>query len=103
MQGFFRYWTPNVKNLLGELSQAESEKESSLKNILQRLIGQFCEHHVKWRQLVSITAGWKSSSLFIDQGSCIYVLIFLPDWRDVIVIFNISIMFKVPNSIFLLR
>ncbi|EXB28598.1 DNA mismatch repair protein Msh6-1 [Morus notabilis] len=55
-RGFFRYWTPNIKNLLGELSQAESEKESSLKNILQRLIGQFCEHHVKWRQLVSITA-----------------------------------------------
>nr|XP_011465355.1 PREDICTED: DNA mismatch repair protein MSH6 [Fragaria vesca subsp. vesca] len=55
-KGFFRYWTPNIKKSLTELSQAESERESSLKNILQRLIGQFCEHHIKWRQLVSVTA-----------------------------------------------
>uniref|UniRef100_A0A2N9H285 DNA mismatch repair protein n=1 Tax=Fagus sylvatica TaxID=28930 RepID=A0A2N9H285_FAGSY len=55
-KGFFRYWTPTIKKLLGELSQAESEKESMLKNILQRLIGRFCEHHNKWRQLVSATA-----------------------------------------------
>ncbi|XP_062143527.1 DNA mismatch repair protein MSH6 [Alnus glutinosa] len=55
-KGFFRYWTPNIKKLVGELSQAESEKESSLKSILQRLIGHFCEHHDKWRQLVSATA-----------------------------------------------
>ncbi|KAL5560992.1 hypothetical protein UlMin_030739 [Ulmus minor] len=55
-KGFFRYWTPNIKKSLGELAQAESEKEASLKNILQRLIGHFCEHHIKWRQLVSTTA-----------------------------------------------
>ncbi|KAH9730726.1 DNA mismatch repair protein MSH6 [Citrus sinensis] len=55
-KGFFRYWTPNIKKLLGELSQAESEKESALKSILQRLIGQFCEHHNKWRQMVAATA-----------------------------------------------
>ncbi|PON72400.1 DNA mismatch repair protein [Trema orientale] len=55
-KGFFRYWTPNIKKSLGELAQAECEKESSLKNILQRLIGRFCEHHIKWRQLVSTTA-----------------------------------------------
>nr|XP_023894914.1 DNA mismatch repair protein MSH6 [Quercus suber] len=55
-KGFFRYWTPSIKKLLGELSQAESEKESMLKSILQRLIGRFCEHHNKWRQLVSATA-----------------------------------------------
>ncbi|XP_062083571.1 DNA mismatch repair protein MSH6 [Humulus lupulus] len=55
-KGFFRYWTPNIKKFLGELAQAECEKESSLKNILQRLIGRFCEHHTKWRQLVSTTA-----------------------------------------------
>ncbi|KAJ4727792.1 DNA mismatch repair protein [Melia azedarach] len=55
-KGFFRYWTPNIKELLGELSQAKSERESALKSILQRLIGQFCEHHNKWRQLVSATA-----------------------------------------------
>ncbi|OVA16806.1 DNA mismatch repair protein MutS [Macleaya cordata] len=55
-KGFFRYWTPQIKKLLGELSQAEAEKESKLKSILQRLIGCFCEHHVRWRQLVSATA-----------------------------------------------
>ncbi|KAF4364558.1 hypothetical protein G4B88_012140 [Cannabis sativa] len=55
-KGFFRYWTPNIKKFLGELAQAECEKESSLKSILQRLIGRFCEHHTKWRQLVSTTA-----------------------------------------------
>ncbi|KAK7841472.1 dna mismatch repair protein msh6 [Quercus suber] len=40
LEGFFRHWTPSIKKLLGELSQAESEKESKLKSILQRLIGQ---------------------------------------------------------------
>lgn len=57
MQGFFRYWTPAIKKLIGELSQAEAEKELKLKSILQRLIGRFCENHVKWRQMVSTIAG----------------------------------------------
>ncbi|KAE8662403.1 DNA mismatch repair protein MSH6 [Hibiscus syriacus] len=55
-KGFFRYWTPCIKKFLGELSLAKSEKETALKNILQRLIVQFCEDHNKWRQLVSTTA-----------------------------------------------
>uniref|UniRef100_A0A2P2JZX2 DNA mismatch repair protein n=3 Tax=Rhizophora mucronata TaxID=61149 RepID=A0A2P2JZX2_RHIMU len=55
-KGFYRYWTPDIKNFLGELLQAESEKDSALKSILQRLIGRFCEYHDKWRQLVSSTA-----------------------------------------------
>ncbi|XP_068662211.1 DNA mismatch repair protein MSH6 isoform X2 [Aristolochia californica] len=55
-KGFFRYWTPKIKELLAELSQAEAAKEFKLKTILQRLIGQFCEHHIKWRQLVCTTA-----------------------------------------------
>ncbi|XP_057719077.1 DNA mismatch repair protein MSH6-like [Arachis stenosperma] len=55
-KGFFRYWTPAIKKFLGELSQAESEKESLLKSTLQRLIGRFGENHTKWRQLVSTTA-----------------------------------------------
>ncbi|KAH6813900.1 MUTS-like protein 6 [Perilla frutescens var. frutescens] len=55
-KGFFRYWTPVIKHLIGELSQAESEKESKLKSILQRLIERFCENHIKWRQLVSTVA-----------------------------------------------
>ncbi|KAF7804917.1 DNA mismatch repair protein MSH6 [Senna tora] len=55
-KGFFRYWTPDIKKFLKELSQAEHEKESQLISILQRLIWRFCEHHTKWRQLVSATA-----------------------------------------------
>lgn len=55
-KGFFRYWTPTIKKLLRELSEGESEKESTLKSILQRLIRRFCEHHNKWRLLVSATA-----------------------------------------------
>ncbi|KAL0435966.1 UNVERIFIED_CONTAM: DNA mismatch repair protein MSH6 [Sesamum radiatum] len=55
-KGFYRYWTPVIKKLIGELSQAECEKESKLKSILQRLIGRFCENHNKWRQLVSTVA-----------------------------------------------
>ncbi|XP_008235198.1 PREDICTED: DNA mismatch repair protein MSH6 [Prunus mume] len=55
-KGIFRYWTPNIKKSLTGLSEAETGKESSLKSILHRLIGQFCEHHLKWRQLVSVTA-----------------------------------------------
>ncbi|KAL1198069.1 DNA mismatch repair protein MSH6 [Cardamine amara subsp. amara] len=55
-KGFFRYWTPTIKKLLKELSQAKSEKELALKSISQRLIGRFCEHQEKWRQLVSATA-----------------------------------------------
>lgn len=55
-KGFFRYWNPTIKKLLGELSQAESERESKLKSILQRLIVRFCEHHDRWRKLVSAIA-----------------------------------------------
>ncbi|XP_078179988.1 MUTS homolog 6 [Carex rostrata] len=55
-KGYFRYWTPKIKEMLQELSQAEEEKEKSLKGILQRLIQQFSENHCKWRQLVSVTA-----------------------------------------------
>nr|XP_043621145.1 DNA mismatch repair protein MSH6 isoform X2 [Erigeron canadensis] len=55
-KGFSRYWTPVIKDCLRELSEAESEKESKLKSIMQRLIGRFCEHHVSWRQLVTTVA-----------------------------------------------
>ncbi|KAK9282095.1 hypothetical protein L1049_005007 [Liquidambar formosana] len=55
-KGFFRYWNPTIKKMLGELSHSESERESKLKSILHRLIGRFCEHHNKWRQLISATA-----------------------------------------------
>ncbi|KAJ0589820.1 putative DNA mismatch repair protein MutS/MSH [Helianthus annuus] len=55
-KGVARYWTPAIKKYIRELSEAESEKESKLKSIMQRLIGRFCEHHVSWRQLISKAA-----------------------------------------------
>ena len=66
MQGFYRYWTPSIKKFLGELSQAESEKESALKSILQRLIVSFCKYHDKWRQLVSATAGLCTNFIHVE-------------------------------------
>lgn len=84
MKGFFRYWNPTIKKLLSELSQAESDKESALKSILQRLIKQFCEHHIKWRQLVSATAGIQT--LLLQIG-----LRFSPLFCDIL---------QKPNSLF---
>ncbi|CAL5081395.1 unnamed protein product [Urochloa decumbens] len=55
-KGFYRYWTPELKELISELSKAEAEKESRLKGILQNLIQLFVEHHSEWRQLVSVVA-----------------------------------------------
>ncbi|KAL5060662.1 hypothetical protein RYX36_032266 [Vicia faba] len=56
LQGFSRYWTPDIKIFLKELSHAESERETLLKSTFQRLIGRFCEHHTQWKQLVHATA-----------------------------------------------
>ncbi|KAG2634955.1 hypothetical protein PVAP13_2NG321800 [Panicum virgatum] len=55
-KGSYRYWTPELKELISELSKAEAEKESKLKGILQNLIQLFVEHHSEWRQLVSVVA-----------------------------------------------
>ncbi|KAB2605072.1 DNA mismatch repair protein MSH6-like [Pyrus ussuriensis x Pyrus communis] len=55
-KGFSRYWTPDIKKSLTELSLAETDKESSLKSILPRFIGRFNGHRLKWRQLVSVIA-----------------------------------------------
>ncbi|CAN6558760.1 unnamed protein product [Malus baccata var. baccata] len=44
--GFSKYWTPDIKKSLTELSLAETDKESSLKSILQRFIRRFCEHQI---------------------------------------------------------
>jgi hypothetical protein len=62
-QGFYRYRTPKLKELILELSKAESEKESKLKGILQNLIQLFVEHHTEWRQLVSVVAGNASCNI----------------------------------------
>ncbi|KAK9747622.1 hypothetical protein RND81_02G003800 [Saponaria officinalis] len=55
-KGFNRYWSPYIKKMVVELGEAEAVKESHLKGILQDLINRFCEHHEKWRRLVSVVA-----------------------------------------------
>ncbi|XP_020269979.1 DNA mismatch repair protein MSH6 isoform X2 [Asparagus officinalis] len=55
-KGYVRYRTPEIKKYLSKLAQAEADRESKLKSILQRLLGQFSEHHNKWRLLVSVIA-----------------------------------------------
>lgn len=75
-QGVFRYWTPTIKKLLKELSQAKSEKESALKSISQRLIGRFCEHQEKWRQLVSATAGMDKFMFYNFLFKCQLLFVF---------------------------
>lgn len=85
MQGFCRYWTPAIKNLVGQLSQAESEKDSKLKSILQRLIGRFCGDHDKWRQLVSSTAGTLTFSSKYGVQDWSYVLFVLWIWYFLVI------------------
>lgn len=51
-QGFFRYWIPSIKKFLGEFLQTESIWESALRSMLQRLIVQFCGHHLRRRQFL---------------------------------------------------
>jgi hypothetical protein len=55
-QGFYWYWTPELKELILELSKAESETESKSEGI-QNLIQLFVEYHTEWRQLVCVVAG----------------------------------------------
>lgn len=72
-QGFYRYWTPELKELILELSKAESEKESKLKAILQNLIQLFVEHHTEWRQLVSVVAGNASCNIVFLSSTLVLV------------------------------
>ncbi|KAL9668414.1 hypothetical protein QQ045_002795 [Rhodiola kirilowii] len=55
-KGYVRYWNEYIMKSLGELSRAESEKDATLKSIMQRLISRFCEHHNDWRRLVAVVA-----------------------------------------------
>ena len=69
-----------IKDLIGELSRAESEKESKLKSIFQRLIERFCENHIKWRQFISTVAGnvlmySDVLNLELDFSRCVCIMI----------------------------
>lgn len=55
-KGFRRFWTPKVKQLLQDLTDAQAQREASLRGILQGLIRQFCEHHIIWQGLVNVVA-----------------------------------------------
>ncbi|GLJ19028.1 hypothetical protein SUGI_0341380 [Cryptomeria japonica] len=55
-KGYRRFWTPKIKELLQELSDAQIQREASLRGILQGLVRQFCEHHHVWRCIVNLVA-----------------------------------------------
>lgn len=90
-QGFSRYWTPAIKSYLRELSEAESEKESKLKSIMQRLIGRFCEHHISWRQLISTAAGLHLSFTLKDISKAIILCNFFIYFPELDVLISIAI------------
>ena len=91
IQGSYRYWTPELKELISELSKAEAEKESKLKGILQNLIQLFVEHHSEWRQLVSVVAG--NTSCDIIFFSCTIVYSFsLPKVTNILIVLWYSLL-----------
>ncbi|KAL2641782.1 hypothetical protein R1flu_009369 [Riccia fluitans] len=55
-KGYQRYWTPEIKELLQELSAGKEQKESSLQGILRSLVKRFCEHYHKWLCLIKSVA-----------------------------------------------
>ncbi|KAB2616323.1 DNA mismatch repair protein MSH6 [Pyrus ussuriensis x Pyrus communis] len=74
-KGFSRYWTPDIKKSLTELSLAETDKESSLKSILPRFIGRFNGHRLKWRQLVSVIAGQSTFLTELSETATMLLLV----------------------------
>ncbi|KAL3677727.1 hypothetical protein R1sor_020683 [Riccia sorocarpa] len=55
-KGYQRYWTPEIKEMLQELSAAKERRESSLQGILRSLVKRFCENYQKWLCLIKSVA-----------------------------------------------
>jgi hypothetical protein len=68
-QGFYWYRTPELKELILELSKAGSETESKLKGI-QNLIQLFVEYLTEWRRLISVVAGYTSCDIVFPFLDC---------------------------------
>lgn len=64
-QGCRRYWSPEIKSLLQELTAGQEQRESALKGILMRLVHKFCEDYSIWLSAVKSIAG-----IILDAVEC---------------------------------
>ena len=55
-KGFKRFHTPEVKELLANMINAEEQRDIALKDIARRIFHQFDEHHEKWANAVKCIA-----------------------------------------------
>lgn len=51
-----RFWTPEIKELVGELEVAKENRENVLKDVTRVVFEQFCKYHVKWSKAVKCLA-----------------------------------------------
>lgn len=56
-QGFQRYWSPKIKELLAEMASAQEEREAAMSGILGSLICRFSEGREKWDVVLQGIAG----------------------------------------------
>lgn len=56
-QGYRRYWSPEIKSLQQELAAGVEQRESALKDILMRLVHDFCKNNSTWLSAVQTIAG----------------------------------------------
>ncbi|TVU09494.1 hypothetical protein EJB05_42970, partial [Eragrostis curvula] len=69
-KGFYRYWTPELKELISELSKAEAEKESILKGILQKLIQLFVYTATRSLVKLDVLISLAIASDYFEGPSC---------------------------------
>ncbi|BBN02356.1 DNA mismatch repair protein MSH6 [Marchantia polymorpha subsp. ruderalis] len=55
-KGYRRYWTPEIKELLQDLTAGEQQREQALQGILKGLVKRFCGHYQKWLFLIKSVA-----------------------------------------------
>ncbi|XP_076349800.1 LOW QUALITY PROTEIN: DNA mismatch repair protein Msh6-like [Tachypleus tridentatus] len=55
-KGYKRYWTPEVKNLLAKLINAEECRDAALQDIMRRIFATFDTHYEKWESAVQCLA-----------------------------------------------
>lgn len=55
-KGYRRYWSPAIKSFLQELAAGQEQRESALKDILMRLVRDFCKYNSTWLSAVQTIA-----------------------------------------------
>ena len=64
LQGFKRYLTQPVKELVQDLVSEEDRKEEAVKNIMHGLLARFCETYTSWLFVIRVVAGVFLSIVF---------------------------------------